>query len=365
MTAAPPHAAIATALSDWFAANQRALPWRETRTAYRVWLSEIMCQQTQVAVVEGYFARFIARFPTVHALAAASEDEVLSLWSGLGYYSRGRNVHKAARYVVDTLGGQFPDTEAGLRALPGVGPYTAAAVACFAFGHRSTVVDGNVMRVYARVFDVQDAVNAAPGRARIDAEAAAVVAASENAALVNEGVMELGALVCAPKSPKCSACPLAAHCRAHARGTTRERPVKKPKKKRTVVHVAALLATHGDRVWLEKRAETRLFGGLYEPPSVTLEDADAAESALVELAAARGLPAEPGPIVHIKRVLTHRELHFYAMHVPLPDEAAPPSDAWVPLAEVAQRGISSAVGAVFKKTVPAIGAFFETRPPRG
>lgn len=341
-------AQMAKELTGWFLANRRALPWRIDRTPYRVWLSEVMLQQTRVAVVEDYFIRFTTRFPDVAALAGASEDEVLSLWSGLGYYSRGRNLHRAARQIIAGHGGAFPSTAAGLATLPGVGPYTAAAVASLAFGERSAVVDGNVARVLSRVANDATPIDDAPGRDRIRARAQALVDAADDPAIGNEGIMELGALLCTPRGPACDLCPWRSSCKARAAGTAASLPVKSPKKPRRALRVASLVVVDGPRVWLEKRAGRGLFGGLWEPPSTTIADATDAPSAWRELLRARGLPVPkvlPVAVV-VERTLTHRDLTFYAMRVvarasPLLAAASTEQGAWID--DVKAVGTSTAV----------------------
>jgi len=314
---------LAAQLTTWFALRQRTLPWRETslgrRSPYRVWLAEIMLQQTRVSVVVDYFNRFIARFPAVGDLAAASEDEVLSLWSGLGYYARGRNLHKAARAVVVDHGGVFPDTAAQLRTLPGVGDYTAAAIASLAFGERTAVLDGNVARVLSRLHDDATAIDTPRGKRHFTALAQALVDAApkDGAGEVNEALMELGALVCTPKSPSCASCPWLASCRGRERAVLL--PVKAKKNAKKHVRIAVVVVTDAvGRFWLEKRASAGLFGGLWEPPGVVLDDDSAdGDSSSAELGwrrvlLERGLAAPavwPAPIV-VQRTLTHRELRF-------------------------------------------------------
>jgi A/G-specific adenine glycosylase len=306
-----PAAAVDVALARWFETARRDLPWRRERTPYRVWLSEVMLQQTQVSRVVDYFERFVARFPDVKDLAAADEDEVLSLWSGLGYYSRGRNLHKAARVVVDVHGGVFPSTAAGLATLPGVGAYTAAAIATFSAGERVAVVDGNVVRVLSRLVDASDPVDQPTGRRRIEAVADALVADAPDAAVHNEAVMELGALVCTPKSPSCGTCPLSTWCAARAAGTVQRRPVKARAQARKALRLACVVIEVDGRVHLERRDRGGLFRGLWEPVCVELQDGDDAVAAWATLCVERGVapPRALSPIV-VERTLTHRDLRF-------------------------------------------------------
>ena len=322
---------LADQLVEWFLGAARDLPWRRDRTAYRVWLSEVMLQQTQVARVVDYFERFVARFPTVAALAAASEDEVLSLWSGLGYYSRGRNLHRAAQAVMADLGGVFPSTAKGLQALPGVGAYTSAAVASFAYGEPVAVVDGNVLRVLSRLTDEPEAVNLPATHARLGAVAQHLVdAVSEvpftandtesaptwlkgrpSSSLLNEGLMELGALVCSP-APKCLVCPWRDVCAARRHGTEGDRPVKIRARPRKYVRLAAVVVDVDGELWLERRASKGLFGGMWQPPMLEIADGDDVEVAWTAMILERGLtpPLTMPPALVVEKTLTHRELRF-------------------------------------------------------
>jgi A/G-specific adenine glycosylase len=356
-----PASTLATALTTWFAAHRRDLPWRTTtdggrdgpRDAYRVWLAEIMLQQTRVNVVEGYFARFVARFPDVRDLAAAAEDDVLSLWSGLGYYARGRNLHKAARAVVDLHGGRFPTTSQALRALPGVGDYTAAAVASFAFGERVAVLDGNVARVLARLCDDDSAVDGPAGKQRFTALAQQLVEAAPSSSAVNEGLMELGALVCTPKSPSCASCPWSSSCAGRERAHLL--PVKAKKQARKALRVACVVVVDGagQRVWLERRASKGLFGGLWEPPGVIV-DGDAVEAGWRQALSERSLdaPAAFGAPIVVERTLTHRDLRF---EVALVQATTTPratttttAGQWFSDVEIGAVGTSTAVRAVLQ-----------------
>jgi A/G-specific adenine glycosylase len=250
------------ALLAWFAAHARPLPWRvERRDPYHVWLSETMAQQTRIAAVLPYFERWLQRFPTITALADAPLDDVLKAWEGLGYYSRARNLHRAARRIRDELGGRFPDDVPGLLSLPGVGRYTAGAVASLAFGRHAAVVDGNVRRVFARVF-------ALPAERSRDADLwplAEELLPPGRAGEFNEALMELGALVCTPRNPKCGECPLREHCAAHAADAVAQFPEKKPRAatpERTIL--TALVRRADGRLLLGQRPHDGLLGGLWE-----------------------------------------------------------------------------------------------------
>ncbi len=261
--------ATAEALLAWYDTYRRELPWRapagERAEPYRVWLSEIMLQQTVAAAAGPYFHRFLERWPDVGALAAASLDDVLQAWQGLGYYARARNLHAAARIVAAQHGGRFPDSEAALRALPGVGAYTAAAIAAIAFDSKATVVDGNVERVMARLFRIEMPLPAAKKAIR---DAAASLTPDERPGDYAQAVMDLGATVCLPRRPRCSVCPWSKDCVARAAGTAESLPVKAPKRRRPVRRGIAYWTEDGaGRVLLRRRPENGLLGGMMEVPS--------------------------------------------------------------------------------------------------
>ena len=262
-------AQAAHALLDWYDRERRDLPWRAApgRTAdpYPVWLSEIMLQQTTVKAVLPYYAAFLRRWPTVEALAAAGLDEVLAAWAGLGYYSRARNLHACARRVVEYHGGQFPRSEQALQKLPGIGPYTAAAIAAIGFGARATPVDGNVERVVARLFAVPLPLpGARPELRRLAERLTPLKRAGDHA----QAMMDLGATVCTPKRPSCLVCPLAAFCAARASGTAAQLPLREAKPERPLRLALAFVALREDgRVLLRLRPESGLLGGMLEVPS--------------------------------------------------------------------------------------------------
>lgn len=256
------------ALLGWYDARRRALPWRaEGLDPYRTWLSEIMLQQTRVDVVVGYYERFTARFPTVTALADAPLDDVLTLWSGLGYYARARNLHAASKVIRDEHGGKFPSEPDAVRALPGVGRYTAGAILSIAFGKKEPLVDGNVVRVLARMRMIEGHAKAKPLHDECWRVAAELVAEVERPGDFNQALMELGATVCTPASPKCGECPVAESCRARAEGKVAEFPAKAPKAKRKHRVVDAALVMKGGRVLLVRRPDKGLLGGMWELPS--------------------------------------------------------------------------------------------------
>jgi A/G-specific adenine glycosylase len=266
-------------LLRWYAKHKRSLPFRGHPDPYAVWVSEVMAQQTRIEAVLPYYARWMARFPTVAALAAASQQEALALWEGLGYYSRARNLHRADRVVMAEHGGQLPSEAAALRRLPGIGRYTAGAVAALAFGRDEPAVDGNIKRVLSRVFDVTQPVDSPAGERRIWALAAEHLP-SGRAADYNQALMELGALVCLPRAPRCEECPARAECRAYALGVQDRRPVKKPKAAIPEHTVAAAVIRRNGRVLLARRREGGLLGGLWEFPGGKREDGESLPEAL-------------------------------------------------------------------------------------
>ena len=269
-----------SALLNWFAANARDLPWRRTLDPYQVWISEIMLQQTQMDRAVVFFERFVARFPNVASLAAAGEDEVLKLWEGLGYYSRARNLMRAAQAIVREHGGVFPASHEAIRALPGVGPYTAGAVMSVAYNDPRPAVDANVERVFSRIFDVAEPV-ASPVAKRSILTAAWELLPPENARAFNQGLMELGALVCAPRRARCEDCPLTDYCLARARGTVDQRPVSSPKPEIIRIVMASGMLVHGGRVFVQKRKPDDVWPGLWEFPGGCLEQGETPEQALV------------------------------------------------------------------------------------
>lgn len=315
-------ARLTHAILAWLPLVRRDLPWRRRRDPYAVWVSEIMLQQTQVATVIPYFERWLARFPDVQALAAAPLADVLKAWEGLGYYSRARNLHRAAQIVVTQHGGRLPAERKALLALPGIGAYTAGAILSLAFGLAEPALDGNARRVLSRVYDVAEDVGAPAPARRLWALAAALVAAAPpgRAGDLNEGLMELGALVCTPQTPACSACPLAAMCLARARGTQAERPVKAARP--VTPHydvVAAVIRDAAGRYLLAQRPTDGLLGGLWGFPGGTAAEGEALEAALIRTVAEQtGVEVRPhAPLRPIKHAYTHFRITLHPFHAEL------------------------------------------------
>ena len=264
------------ALADWFANAARVLPWRENRDPYRIWISEIMLQQTQVQQVIPYYARFLAQFPDVAALAAAPLDAVLKAWEGMGYYARARHLHRAAAEICRQHGGLFPRDPEAVRRLPGIGPYTAAAILSIAFGEPLAVVDGNVVRLLSRFSAVAEESGSTAARKKIAALADALLD-RQRPGDHNEAMMELGATVCTPRSPLCAVCPLAFACAAHAAGEEERYPVKARAKARPHVQIAAAMIWREGELLITRRREEGLLGGLWEFPGGKQEEGESLE----------------------------------------------------------------------------------------
>lgn len=264
---------ITPRLLSWYAEHGRSLPWRETEDPYAIWVAEVMLQQTRVETVRPYYQRWMQRFPTVSDLAVASRDEVLNLWEGLGYYRRAVYLHQAARLLHEERGGTLPRSEEALRQLPGIGPYTAAAVASIAFGADTVALDGNLRRVLARLFDVPGDVHSTETEERLR-DLARGLLPSGRAGDFNQALMDLGATVCLPRNPQCPSCPLETKCLARERGVVEQRPERRQRGALPhVTRVSAILSS-GDRFLIVRRPEEQLLGGMWEFPGGELEDGE-------------------------------------------------------------------------------------------
>lgn len=299
--------------------GRHALPWQNTRDAYRVWLSEIMLQQTQVAAVIPYYLRFLSTFPTVESLAAAPSEEVMAHWSGLGYYSRARNLHKCAQLIVAEYQGIFPSDPSLLEQLPGIGRSTAAAIAAFSYGTRAAILDGNVKRVFARVFGVERY----PGEKAVENELwlrAVALLPEVGVEAYTQGLMDLGATLCTRNRPACNRCPLAQRCIAYASGRTAELPVRKPKKAVPEKQIAMLLIADDNQILLEQRPDKGIWGGL-----LSLPEMDAAlemgstdfDVALARATAPFGVPAAVEKLPMFSHTFTHFKLHVTPYRITL------------------------------------------------
>jgi A/G-specific adenine glycosylase len=299
---------IASRVARWFRHHARDLPWRRTADPYAIWVSEVMLQQTRIAVVWPYYERWMERFPSAAALAAAPLDDVLAAWSGLGYYSRARNLHAGAREVVARFGGSVPGTAAELRSLPGVGRYTAGAIASIGFGRREPLVDGNVARVLARLFAIEDDIKSA-ATARTLWQLAGQLVPRERPGDFNQGLMELGQAVCTPSAPRCVDCPVIDLCAARASGREGELPVVGKRMRdsdKPLLSAHAVWLERGGRLLLARRRAQGLFGGLWELPQAP--DRARLHSMFAELGAALDLGGAPAPIFRHRQILSHRRL---------------------------------------------------------
>lgn len=297
------------ALLAWYQTSARDLPWRRTSDPYRVWISEVMLQQTQVKTVVPYFERFVAAFPTVAALGAAPPERVLKLWEGLGYYSRGRNLHRAARFIVNEHGGALPRTAAEWGALPGVGPYTANAIASITTGEPVAVLDGNVKRVLARLLAMKQSID--------DSKAAAMLRQAADRLLdrkrpgdFNQAMMELGARICTPRSPACPTCPVASWCRAQRAGLADRLPVRRRRPRAPEHHEQAVVISRRERYLLVRRPDRGLLANLWGWPTVPVRNARAPRSVVERAARERfGLTIACGDKQStVRHDFTHRQL---------------------------------------------------------
>jgi A/G-specific adenine glycosylase len=335
-----PSAGRPALLLDWYDRHRRRLPWRplpgQRADPYSVWLSEIMLQQTGVKTVGPYFEKFLARWPDVDALGRASLDEVLRMWAGLGYYSRARNLHACAVAVRRNHGGAFPDTEEGLRSLPGIGPYTAAAIAAIAFGRRTMPVDGNIERVVSRLFAVEEPL---PQAKPLIQQLAATLLGETRAGDANsragdsaQALMDLGSSICTPKKPACALCPLDSSCAAHVRGDQETFPRKAPKKTGALRRGAAFVVTRGDELLVRTRPEKGLLGGMTEVPTSHWLAAQDDKTALTQAPMLKGIARwhrKAGVVTH---VFTHFPLELVVYTASVPARArAPEAMRWVPI----------------------------------
>lgn len=301
---------FAKKLLQWYMAYHRPLPWRGQHDPYRIWVSEIMLQQTQVETVIPYYAQWLEKFPTLTALANATEHEVLALWEGLGYYSRARNLHRAAQQVVKEYAGQMPNTLAGLRELPGIGPYTAGAIASIAFGVDAAVLDGNVKRVLARVFDLTVDVKSPQGEKQLWALAESLVPPRQ-AGDYNQALMDLGATICTPRNPTCLLCPVQTLCRALALGVQNERPVTRPRAPVPQQVWVTGVIYKNNQVLIQQRPADTLLGGLWGFPSFVSEGATASGPRFLQRKVAQALRLEikvQRPLLRLAHAFTHLQV---------------------------------------------------------
>jgi A/G-specific adenine glycosylase len=332
---------FAAALLGWYDRAQRPLPWRAQPSPYRTLVSELMLQQTVVATVVPYFERFVRRFPDIAALAAATEEEVLASWSGLGYYRRARNLHRAARVVLEAHGGALPRDEAALRALPGVGEYTAAAVAAIAFGARTFALDGNAARVMARLDVEERSIDLPAVRAALRARGLALVP-SDRPGDFAQAVMELGAQLCVAGRPRCEICPVRASCRADAAGRAADLPARTPRPAKKVVHITCVAVERRGRVLLVRRPPGVLLGGTWALPSAERGQGEGEAEAAGRALAEAGLALGPGGVRAagvIRHVFTHRDVTAAVVRAPVVGSAR--QGRWVSAAEPGELALST------------------------
>lgn len=307
---------FAQALTKWYKADHRQLPWRETQDPYAIWLSEIMLQQTQVKTVLDYYRRFLAKYPTIQSLAAAPPDEVLKLWEGLGYYARCRNLQKAAQVMVEKHQGQFPQTLEEAEALPGIGRSTAGAILTFAHGQKHPLLDGNVKRVISRIYDLDQDIQLSATIKTMWQASEELLEESCQPHLYNQAIMELGATVCLPQNPRCLLCPVKVFCDACDRGTQHERPVKAAKKASPHYTIAVGVIWKGDQVMIQQRPEGGLLGGLWEFPGGKQEAGEVlTETVYREIQEELEIEVSVGELItSVKHAYTHFKITLYAYH---------------------------------------------------
>ncbi len=337
--------------------GRHALPWQNTRDAYRIWLSEIMLQQTQVSAVIPYYLRFLERFPDVSSLAAAPSEEVMAHWSGLGYYSRARNLHRCAQLVVAEYGGRFPDDPVLLAALPGIGRSTAAAIAAFAYGVRAAILDGNVKRVFCRVFGVEGF----PGEKAVENllwRRAVALLPEADVEAYTQGLMDMGATLCTRGKPACGNCPMAARCIALHTGRVQELPVRKPRKAVPERSTAMLVVTDGEHVLLEQRPDSGIWGGLLSLPEVA--QADDAQQLATAVVARYGIAGLCEPLQPFSHVFTQFKLHVAPYRIRVSGRhaaAAQGNRLWYPMAQLEAAPLPAPVRKLLQGVFPASDLF--------
>ncbi|HWQ46876.1 MAG TPA: A/G-specific adenine glycosylase [Longilinea sp.] len=305
---------IVEPLLGWYHANGRTLPWRGYTDPYAVWISEIMLQQTRVDTVIPYFQKWMLTFPTLESLANASQQEVLSVWEGLGYYSRARNLHKTARVIVDSYHGRFPHTPKELSLLPGIGAYTAGAIASIAFGADEPAIDGNVQRIFSRLFDISEPIKSNPAKIRIHDLVKSVLPPGRGSDF-NQALMDLANAVCLPKNPHCADCPLKSYCEAYSLGNQEYRPVKADKPPVPTVQVTAAILFDHDRVLITRRPSKGLLGGLWEFPGGKIEPGETQAAAIQrEIKEELGIEVQAGVLFGTyHHAYTHFKIELFAL----------------------------------------------------
>lgn len=302
---------------QWHKTIDRNLPWKESRDPYKIWVSEIVLQQTRVAQGIKYFYRILEKFPTVEALAVAHEDELMRQWKGLGYYSRARNMHKTAKIIVDTYAGQFPKSHKEILSLPGIGPYTAAAIASFAYDLPYAVLDGNVFRVLSRVYGIFTPINSTAGKKEFS-QLAQELLSQDHSADYNQAIMDFGALCCKPQNPNCEQCPMVTYCSAYNNNYIDQLPQKEKKLKRRSRHFVGLVIIKKEGVVVEKRTEKDIWQGLYAIPMLELTNRSSTDT-MRKMVASKFPDQEITHVSTMDQKLTHQDVYIDFYRVSLND----------------------------------------------
>jgi len=345
---------ITILLSEWYMSSKRDLPWRKTTDPYRIWLSEIILQQTRVEQGKPYFTSILERFPSVRDLAESPTDELLKLWQGLGYYSRARNLHAAAVQIMNDFDGKFPSTYEDLLKLKGVGEYTASAIASFAYHIPKAVVDGNVFRVLSRLFAINTPINTTEGKKLFTALAEDLLD-TKHPDTHNQAMMDFGAIQCTPSNPGCRTCPLAKHCNALAAGLVQSLPVKLAGSKKQERHFNYFFLTDGESTWLQQRLDKDIWQRLWEFPLIETENDTPLETLLLreDLKAWTGQQCSIETPVYLKHILSHRIIHarFYTVHI---QQQSLVPDRWrkVNINKIDQYAISRLMDLFLEKALP-------------
>ena len=336
----------------WFEKDHRQMPWRETKNPYYIWISEVMLQQTRVDTVIPYFLRFIDAFPTVERLAAAEEGEVLRLWAGLGYYSRARNIHRGAKLICEVHNGKIPETRKELLKVPGIGPYTAGAVLSIAYGKPTAAVDGNVMRVFSRLFLIYEDISEGSTKKEMEKLCESVVS-TVNPSAFNQGLMELGAMICTPTSPKCEICPLAFICKAREAGVQETLPIKKKKEPIKRINMELALLQKEDKILLTKRPSEGLLANLWALPATEeMVNSTSGKGIVMELQENYGIEAvDPQAILEKSHIFTHMKWNMRIFRLKLLSivDIDYPEIQWVSLEEIDRYAIPTAFLKVIKE----------------
>ena len=340
---------LTTQWVDWYEANARELPWRNTREPYKVWLSEVMLQQTQVKTVLPYYERFLEQFPTVQDLAKADTDTVMKAWEGLGYYSRSRNLHKASKIVVEEFGGVFPSTLEEMLALPGIGRSTAGAILTFSDCGKYPILDGNVKRVFSRLLDIDELITKPEVEKTLWAFSQNLINATGNAYSLNQGLMELGATLCVTNKPQCLICPIQNHCLSFQHGTQHERPIKASKVPTPHKTIAVgVIWNDKNQVLVQRRPDDGLLGGLWEFPGGKQEPGETLEETVQrEVHEELGINIEVNDkIIAVKHAYSHFKITLHAYHCQYVSGEPTPTAAsawqWVALEDINELGFPKA-----------------------